>query len=87
MPMVHSCSEDGCQILTMGQVCLDHERGAKLAGAALAATLVEAEDLDGTASVLAVRDTNAAGSMPAAQAISGIHRRVRSGGRSCERQL
>lgn len=26
MPMVHPCARPGCEMLTMGHLCLDHER-------------------------------------------------------------
>lgn len=29
VPMVHECVREGCATLTMGQLCLDHEREAE----------------------------------------------------------
>jgi hypothetical protein len=29
MSLVHRCSEPGCQTLTMGTLCLEHERAAR----------------------------------------------------------
>lgn len=26
MPMIHTCARPGCETLTMGEVCLQHER-------------------------------------------------------------
>ena len=26
MPMIHPCSAEGCSVLTMGELCLEHER-------------------------------------------------------------
>lgn len=26
MPMVHPCARPGCEMLTMGELCVDHER-------------------------------------------------------------
>lgn len=29
VPMVHECARQGCATLTMGELCLDHEREAE----------------------------------------------------------
>jgi hypothetical protein len=29
MPLVNTCHEDGCNTLTMGELCVDHERLAE----------------------------------------------------------
>lgn len=29
MPIAHACSQRGCETLTMGELCLDHERERK----------------------------------------------------------
>lgn len=29
MPLVHACSSPGCSTLTMGSLCLEHEREAR----------------------------------------------------------
>jgi hypothetical protein len=44
MPLVHECSEPGCETLTMGRLCIVHERETprpivRLATAAAAAVL------------------------------------------------
>jgi hypothetical protein len=50
MPIVHECGEEGCTVLTMGELCIDHEdvvpqeylRGRPLASFVEQRELVEA---------------------------------------------
>lgn len=54
MPIVHECSEPGCEILTMGEYCVEHEPVAAADDATLG-DLAEVADLGGRLRAL-VRD-------------------------------
>jgi hypothetical protein len=30
MPMIHECAREDCRVLTMGELCLEHERELEL---------------------------------------------------------
>ena len=39
MPVVHECAREDCKTLTMGELCLEHERGDEQLDAILGASV------------------------------------------------